>query len=257
MKLPKIPKLQIKKRTGKPEKIDKKTLKVKKPKKRTLLVLLVVLLILAGLAGVGISKGFLKGFQKGPEAEGQKTEAVHEKQSGGKDHADAADLKNLQGRLGYDFIRTLRSDRYMIKYKTTTVYEGKAYEVETTYAVSGGSIALVSGDRATIVKDDKVYMLNHTDKTMLSWAVDHSSGDLKRIDTEGIAYVESREEKGLVCEVYKTASSGLKLYFNGKTLVRMETNINKLDTVMEILEVSKDVPDSMFAVPSDYQTTNI
>jgi uncharacterized protein YxeA len=250
-KLPKIPKLQIRKRT---EKIERRKFKVKKPGKRTLLILLVVLLVLAGLAGVGILKGVFNGFLKG-EAEGKKTDTVQETQNDGK-KADIADLQSLKENLGYGFIKTLRSDQYLIKYRTTTEYEGKAYEVETTYAVSGGSISLVAGDRATIVRDGKVYMLNHTDKSILSW--DAASADHpKKIDTIGIEFVGSREEGGLVCEEYKTASSGIKLYFDGKNLVRMETIINKIDTIMNILEVSKKVPDSLFVVPEDYRTTEI
>jgi len=221
-----------------------------------LLVLLVVLLVLAGLAGFGYIKGFLNGFLKGSETEGKKAETVQDAQNDGKEKAGVADLQSLKGNLGYGFIKTLRSDQYMIKYRTTTEYEGKSYEVETTYAVSGGSISLVAGDRATIVRDGKVYMLNHTDRSILSWDV-ASADHPKRIDTERIEFVGSREEGGLICEEYKTASSGMKLYFDGKSLVRMETSINKIDTNMNILEVSKKVPDSLFVVPADYRTTEI
>ena len=248
-KLPQIPKLQIRKRT---EKIERRKFKVKKPGKKTLLVLLVVLLVLAGLAGAGHIKGLLNGFLKG-DAEGKKTESVQEEE---KEKADDADLQSFKGNMGYGFIKTLRSDQYMIKYRTTTEYEGKSYEVETAYAVSGGSISLAAGDRATIVRDGRVYMLNHTGKSILSWDVAHAD-DLKRINTEGIEFVGSREEGGLICEEYKTASSGIKLYFDGKNLVRMETNINKIDTIMNILAVSKKVPDSLFVVPEDYTMTVI
>lgn len=248
----KLPNLQVKNRI---KKIEIQRFKGKNLKKRTLLILIAALLVLVALAGVGISKGLLKGPVM--EAGAKKTEAVQEKQSGGETgKADDADLQKIKGRLAYDFIRTLRSDRYMIKYKTTTVYEGKSYEVETAYAVSGSSISLSSGSRATVVRDGKVYMLNHADKTALSWDV-ADSDDLKRIDTEGIAFVGSREESGLVCEEYQTAASGIKLYFDGKNPVRMETTINKIDTVMDITGVSKEVPESLFAVPADYDTTNI
>lgn len=49
----------------------------------------------------------------------------------------------------------------------------------------------------------------------------------------------------------------LKLYFDGKKLVKMITNINKQDQVMDIIEVSKEVPMNLFDVPMDYKIDNL
>jgi hypothetical protein len=231
----------------------KKIGKFKKLKKRDLLILLIVLLILLAVAGGAISRGVFK--EKAPE--GKKIESVQKDQSKENEKTEASIPGDLENHLASDFIKTLKSGKYLIRYKTTTVYEGKSFEVETTYAVSGDSIAMVSADRATIVKDNKVYMLNHTDKTILSWAVDPASENLKRIDTDGIAYQGNSKEGNLVCEEYTTALTHLKLYFSGKELVRMATIINGLDVVMDIAEVSNEVPESLFEVPSEYRTTNI
>ncbi|HVI39929.1 MAG TPA: hypothetical protein VM577_04645 [Anaerovoracaceae bacterium] len=248
IKIPKFKKSKLEQPETEQQETEKPERKKIKITKKSLLVLL--LLILIALAGIGISRGVLK--ERAPE--GKKTESVQKEQSEKK--AEAPKTENLGNHLASDFIKTLRAEKYMIKYRTTTVYEGKSFEVETTYAVSGDSTAMVSADRATIIKDNKVYMLNHTDKTIISWDVDQTD-NLKRIDTEGMVYLGSREEGGLVCEEYTTALSNIKLYFKGKDLVKMATGINSQDLVMDIVEVSEEVTESLFEVPSGYQTTNI
>ena len=165
-------------------------------------------------------------------------------------------MTGLENHLATEFLRTLKSDQYMIIYKTTTEYCGESFDVETTYAVNGKSIAMKSGDRATIVKDDRVYMLDDANKRTISWDVEKSN-DLRRIDTNGLTYIGSSEMDGLVCEEYATASTQIKLYFEGEKLVRIDTVINKIDVVMDVIKVSKKVSDSLFVVPEDYMTTNI
>lgn len=230
---------------------------IKKIKKRNLAIVLIILLVLAISAGSRISdeifrdKDFTGGNTEAAQAE-------HKDQDKEKDTVtDVTLTADLENRLATDFIRTLKSGRYVIKYKTTTIYEGQSYEVETTYAVSGGNVALIAGDRATVVRDNKVYMMNHTDGTIISWDVNHEKGSPERIDTEALAYVESRWEGGLACEEYSAAASRLKLYFNNNELVKMAARVNKEDIVMDIISVDKTVPDSLFEVPSGYRITNI
>lgn len=170
--------------------------------------------------------------------------------------AEDIDIGDLEGHLASDFIKILRAENYMIRYKTTTVYEGKSYDVETTYAVSGNNIALSSGDRATIVLDKKVYMLNNTDRSMISWDVTQTD-NLKRIDTTDMVFTGSSEANGLVCEEYTTSTANIKFFFKDKKLTEIITNINKQDVDMNIIEVSEKVPAELFVVPSDYRNTDI
>lgn len=224
---------------------------IKKIKKRNLVLALILLLILA------ISAGGLSGTVfKSKSLAGEETE-VRTKQKEKAQEAEATLAADLENRLATDFIKTLMSGKYVIRYKTATIYEGQTYEVETTYAVSGGNIALIAGDRATVVRDDRVYMMNHTDRTIISWNVNHEKGSPERIDTNGIAYIGRGTEGGLTYEEYSTASSLLKLCFNGKELVKMTARVNKEDMVMNIVSVEKTVPDSLFEVPPGYQITNI
>ena len=103
----------------------------------------------------------------------------------------------MENHLASGFIGTLRGEEYLIRYRTATVYEGETFEAETTYAVAGNSTAMISGDRATIVRDGKVYMLNHANGSMLSWNVTRAD-NLKKIDTEGLTYLGSAR-RGRFC----------------------------------------------------------
>ncbi|HWQ78132.1 MAG TPA: hypothetical protein VN381_04910 [Anaerovoracaceae bacterium] len=251
--------------------------RIKKIKKRNLVIAGIILLILILFAGSRIAgevfkdNGLIGGKSETAQEEPKNQEKeTEQKETGKEDSADAnsdegaaeaaadvALIADLENRLATDFIKTLKSGNYVIRYKTTTVYEGQPYEVETTYAVSGGNIALIASDRATVVRDDKVYMMNHTDKTIISWDVNPEKGSPERIDTNGMAYIGSKTEGGLVCEEYSTASSRLKLYFKEKELVKMEARINKEDMIMNIVAVDKTAPDSFFEVPVEYQITYI
>lgn len=218
--------------------------------------LIAILLIL--ILTVAVLVTFLGSKEASDEksSEEKKTEFVQKDEEENAETGDS-NTGNLENHLGSDFIKTLKSGNYLIKYRTTTVYDGKSFEVETTYAVSGDSIAMISQDRATIVKDNKVYMLNHADKTMISWDIDHTSNNLKRIDTEGLAYLGSSKEGNLICEEYSTSLINFKLYFDGTDLVKMSPDMNRQDIVMDIIEVSAEVPESMFQVPTGYNSTNL
>jgi hypothetical protein len=222
-----------------------------KPRKKKLPVRLLIIVILIALAAVGF--GYVKGIIFKEKAPQKTEESVKENQN---KESEDVDMTGLENHLATDFLRTLKSDKYMIKYRTTTVYNGESFEVETTYAVNGKSISMSSGDRGTIVKDDKVYMLDHTNKRILNWDVTKSN-DLEKIDTDGLQFIGSSETGGVVCEEYATAATRLKLYFQGGKLIRIATAINKQDVEMDIIEVSKKVPESMYEVPSDYMTTVI
>lgn len=258
-KTPKTKTPKTKKQKTKKAKIEIPKIKAPKLgfKKIRSLVLIIILLVLIVFAASTIYKVFFK--EKAPDTKtSENVQTEQNTETKPKTETEkTSNAENFKNYLAWDFIKTLESGKYVIKYKTTTVYENQSFEVETTYAVSGSSIALSSNDRATIVKDGKAYMMNQTDKTMLSWDIDPSSDDLERIDTEGLVYAGSSEENGLVCEEYKTASTYLKLYFKDTVLVKMVTVINGLDTVMDIVEVSKEVPENMFTVPQGYQTTEL
>ncbi len=244
-------------RTGKGKKSSAAVKKEKKPsflfsRKMKLLALFVVLALAAAvLTGfVDVREVIGEKFHEGKETADVSGEEIKAEK------ADASDLGELENHKASDFIRVLRGDKYLIRYRTTTVYKGESFEAETTYAVSGNNTAMVSGDRATIVREGRVHMLNHADRSMLSWNATGDEG-LKRLNTEGLAYLDSRRENGLACEEYTTETTYFRFYFKEDQLVRLVTRINGLDTVMDMIEVSKEVPESLFAVPPDYRNMEL
>jgi hypothetical protein len=166
------------------------------------------------------------------------------------------DLGELEGHLASNYIKILRTQNYTIRYRTTTVYDGQPYEVETTYAVYGGNVAMASADRSTVILNQNVYMMNHTNKTMISWRATQTE-NLRTIDTSDITFVGSSEAGGLICEEYTTATARIKFYFKDEALVKIITVINNQDADMDILEFKEGVPMDLFTVPGDYQNTNI
>ena len=256
----KKPKPKKEPRSKKDPRPKKESKSKKEPRRKNkLLLLLVMLILLIILAGIGVQRFVLK--DKASDSKpAQKSQSEQQRDAGkaGKKESKPAPLDpSVENHLGTDFLKTLNSQHYLIRYKTTTIYNGQSFEMETAYAVSGSSIALSSADRSTIVKDGKVYMLNHTEKTILSWAVGHSDGDPKRLDLNGLVYSGTSRENGLTCESYQTASSYLKLYFKDQTLVKMITVMNGMDTVMDISQVEKKAPLEMFDIPQGYQLSEL
>jgi hypothetical protein len=77
--------------------------------------------------------------------------------------------------------------------------------------------------------------------------------DTGTIDTEGINYLGTGKEDGLVFEEYATLNGSMKYYFDGKELVKISVDSDEGTMVMEILEMSDDVPADMFEIPAGYQ----
>ena len=133
----------------------KKTPKIKMRKRKLILLVIALFLIVVIIpVGSGVIKDRIHEGKIAENVEQAQNEGSGNSENPGKsDAADYGSTEELNSRLGSEFIHTLESGEYAIRYKTTAMYEGQPYEVETTYAVSGGSTALVSADLATIVKD--------------------------------------------------------------------------------------------------------
>lgn len=243
---------------------DIKAIKDKAPKKKKLFIVLgLILIVLIGSRTAGIIFDKIGVALTGASKNNQDIAAGEDSQKDGASREtgssdvigeETVDLKNLSGDR---FIEILKSGNYVITYKTAAVYEGETFEVETIYAVSGDNIVMASGDRATIVRDGKVYLLNYTEKSIIRWEVNPEKGSPKRIDTEGIVYLGSSMEGGLACEEYKTETSDIKIYFKENELVKMVARVNKEEIVMNIMEIKKPAPENLFEVPSGYSATNI
>jgi len=246
--------------------------------KRKILVIVMVVVLVAG-AGAGFA--FMKLGIIGASSGEKKPESSHSASSEAKEESGAEgehgaseskaaepqiakitvtaidiDLGELEGHLASNYIKILRTKNYTIKYRTTTVYDGQPYTMETTYAVYGENVAMTSGDRSTVVLNQNVYIMDHTNRTMISWRATQTE-NLRTIDTSDIAFAGSSETGGLVCEEYTTATALIKFYFKNEALAEVDTVINNQVADMEIIEFKEGVPMELFVVPGNYQNTNI
>lgn len=166
------------------------------------------------------------------------------------------DTDSLGDKLASTYIAMMKDEKYLMKYKASLDMEGQQVEMEATVAVKGDDTAIISkgaGMESTMIfKDDTMYMVDHGAKSVLVMAQTDKVED-ETINTEGITYVGSGKEGGLTYEEYSTEDGTLKYYFDGKKLVKITADIAGLTTTMEILEMSNQVPDSLFEIPAGYE----
>lgn len=222
--------------------------------KRSVSILLVLLLAVAMLlSGCGGSGGSAEESAASDNA--QSDEAA----SADQEKAEAA-TEGMGDLLSSTYVDMMKGDEYLMKYKATMEFDGQSTEMEATIAESGDKMSMIStGGGYTskmVIKDGKTYMIDDASKTVTSMATPPDEGMAENsgeIDTSGITYLGTGNEDGLVYEEYTTDAGGLKYYFDGKDLVRIKMTTEQGEMVMDIEELSNDVPASMFDIPSDYQ----
>lgn len=170
-----------------------------------------------------------------------------------------ANSDTLGAKLSGTYADMMKNNKYLMKYKMTSKFEGASMEIEATVAVSGDDMSMTSiaqGVKTSIIsKGDKTYMINHSEKTVMEMPQSSELGNAKNneINTDGLTYVSSGVEDGLNYEKYSTTDGLMKYYFDGKKLVKIAFEIEGQTMVMNILEMSNNVSDSMFEIPSDYK----
>lgn len=174
-----------------------------------------------------------------------------------------ANLENLGEKLSTTYADMMKNNKYFMKYTMTSNFEGKSMESEVTLAVSGDNMAMTSileGIKNTIItKDEKTYMVDHSEKTVMEMPQISTSENAKdnELETEGLTYVSSGVEAGLNYEMYSTTDSVMKYYFDGKKLVKIAVEIDGQTMVMNILEMSNNVSDSLFEIPAAYEKISL
>lgn len=218
---------------------------------KKIFTLLLVLVLVLGM--------MLTGCGGSETSDSDKPEAAQPEEKA-EDTNTAADTEGMGDLLSGTYVDMMKSNEYLMTYKTTMDFEGQPAEVEATIAVMGDDMVMTSSgqgfESTIIIKGDTVYMVDHAGKTVTSWAqTDEGMGGMETgaIDTEGITYIGSGKEDGLAYEEYSAVDSKVKYYFDGKELVKIATTMAGQTIVMEILEMSKDVPASMFDIPAGYQ----
>lgn len=216
--------------------------------KKILILLLVMLLVPAMLlTGCG-------GSEAAPEAEqpaDAEEEQIEETSEG---------MEGMGDLLSAAYVDMMKANKYLMSYKATMEYEGQSMVMEATVAVVGDDMAMTSKgegmESSMIIKGDKIYMIDHASKTVTSFMQSQDmvdQMDTGTIDTEGINYLGTGKEDGLVFEEYATLNGSMKYYFDGKELVKISVDSDEGNMVMEILEMSDDVPADMFEIPTGYQ----
>ncbi|MDD3168606.1 MAG: hypothetical protein PHC91_03960 [Eubacteriales bacterium] len=216
--------------------------------KRIPILLLVLVLIPAMLlTGCG-------GSESVPEAEVQ--DVVEEEQS----EEIAEGQEGMGDLLSAAYVDMMKENKYLMSYKATMEYEGQSTEMEATVAVIGEDMSITSKgegiESSMIIKGDKIYMIDHAGKTVTSFMQSQDmvdQMDTGAIDAEGINYIGTGKEDGLVFEEYATLNGSMKYFFDGKDLVKIAVDSDDGTMVMEILEMSSDVPAGMFEIPAGYQ----
>lgn len=169
------------------------------------------------------------------------------------------------GDISKQFAQILASGKYRLQFDV--VMPGDSNSVESKYdmAVSGGKtyVRLTLGQVGneaqqaamaieTITRDGKVYSLSAQTKTYTEEAI--GSVGTGAIDANGLTFVEKGEEDGAAYEEYSTAGGGtIRLFVKDGKLTRITSAAEKLTLEMENVNLTSDVPDSLFEIPKDFK----
>jgi hypothetical protein len=221
-------------------------------KKIIMLLTILALIFAMTLTGCGGSDS----ASDADQSESEQTEAGADEN----DQVEEAGTEGLGDLLSGAYVDMMKNKEYLMTYKATMEYEGQSMEVEATIAVKGEDSAMTSKgegfETAMLFKGDKTYMIDHASKTVTSWGdagVDMDEMESEAFEADDMTYIGSGTEDGLVYEEYSTSDGNVKYYFDGKDLVKIKTVIEGQEMVMDIIEMSNNVPGNMFEIPAGYQ----
>lgn len=181
--------------------------------------------------------------------------------------AESTEVGDRLGKLSKSYIDIMESGTYYMAFRSTATIEGEVMESDTMMSVSGDRTAMHSKsadtDTAMVMMDGNIYMVDHVSKTVIVMPQTTTEGEetlpeipeaSEPVEVDGIEYVGSGEEDGLVYEEYRTASgTQIFYYFDGSDLKKIKTIDEAFESVMEILELSGNVSEDAFIIPADYQ----
>ena len=220
--------------------------------KKILILLLILVLVPAMLiTGCGGSESASESASEADQAESRQNEQSEE--------ASKA-VDGMGDLLSAAYVDMMADNEYLMSYKATMDFDGQSMEMEATVAAVGDDMAMISSgegfESTMIIKGDKIHMVDHGSKTVTTWTQTQDPMDSMEtgtFDAEGITYIGSGKEDGLIFEEYSTLDGSVKYYFHGKELVKIAVTTEGQTMMMEIIELSNDVPASMFEIPAGYQ----
>ena len=180
---------------------------------------------------------------------------------------ESTEIGDRLGKLSKSYIEIMESGNYYMAFRSTTTFEGEMMESETMMTVSGDRTAMQSKsadtETAMVMMDDNIYMIDHVSKTVIVMPQTTAEGDetlpempesSEPVEVDDIEYIGSGEEDGLVYEEYRTeGGTQIFYYFDGSDLKKIKTIDESFESIMEILELSDNVSEDAFEIPSDYQ----
>ncbi|HRA70387.1 MAG: hypothetical protein WAX75_05685 [Trichococcus flocculiformis] len=181
--------------------------------------------------------------------------------------AESTEIGDRLGKLSKSYIEIMESGNYYMAFRSTTTFEGEMMESETMMTVSGDRTAMQSKsadtETAMVMMDGNIYMIDHVSKTVIVMPQTTAEGDetlpempesSEPVEVDDIEYIGSGEEDGLVYEEYRTeGGTQIFYYFDGSDLKKIKTIDESFESIMEILELSDNVSEDAFEIPSDYQ----
>jgi len=165
----------------------------------------------------------------------------------------------------------LKGDKYSMKFTVQAEAEGEKQTMPVAIYVSGKK-KLVEATMYNLMKlsllydGSETYMIIPLMKGYIKMSADQaggyddmfSFGDSSFIDTDNMKYIETTKVnyKGTeyLCETYESDGVTTKYYFKDSQLKRIESiEADGTTTIMENIEISPQVDDSVFKIPSGYK----
>lgn len=168
------------------------------------------------------------------------------------------------GNLADNVNKIFASGTYQMSITTTIDYDGDSQSVDMTLAVKDKQMAIkmtASGENVRFVlKDKKYYIISDTEKMIMVMDADTSAEELpdySELFSETRTFTSKKDVtidgKKLTCEEYKMADGSIKYYFDGKTLVRLETTTGSTTETMVVKELKGSVDATLFDIPTNYE----
>jgi len=189
----------------------------------------------------------------GSEEEAQAEEAEEPEES--------ATMPEMGDRLAKAYKDLMASGKYYMKYRMTA--DGESIDAEIAYNGDDFATKTVVGgtENRMIIKDKKMYMIDHDTKTVMIMSSADFEEEEEDIDYAGLVFVKDGQGdflgQTLPYEEYSEDGTLVKYFFQGNKLVGMEMNIDGMIQVLEIFELSGNIPSGMFDIPKDYEQQNI
>lgn len=174
----------------------------------------------------------------------------------------------MTGTFMHELAKQMMADSYMMEYNVTSTNPDLAEigSYTQTIAYKDEMMAMtneVNGVTSrTLVRDDKIYMIDDTAKQIMVADVAMEAEDTtinadNPIDIEGFTFIESGSEGDLSWEKYQMEMVTSTYYFSGNDLERIEIDDGTFVTTLEVSDTKTNPPPDMFHIPEGYMEINL